>query len=57
MLVRIILERLREAHGGQSGFVERIVVATAAVAIDAKNHADIFAAVDFLDGAGQFAAG
>src|SRR4029077_3496293 len=57
MLVRVILERFGKAYGGKAGFVERIVIATAAVPVCAKNHADIFAAVDFLDGAGQFAAG
>src|ERR1700687_5177556 len=57
MLVSVVLERFRKAHGGKSGFVEGVVVAAPAVTIDTKNHADVFAAVDFLDGAGQFAAG
>ena len=57
MLVVVILERLGEAHCGQPCFVKRIVVPAAAVAVLAENQANRVAAVDFFDGAGEFARG
>src|SRR5262245_20681311 len=54
MLVVVILERLGEAHGWGSGLVKRIVVAAAAVAIHAENHADGGRPVGLLDSPRQF---
>src|SRR6201995_2658476 len=55
MLVVIVLPRLGEAHRGQARLIEGIVIAAAAITIDAENHANRRLAIDFFDGARQFA--
>src|SRR5437879_6455141 len=55
MLMAIILQRLGEAHRGQTGAIEGLMIAAASQAIQRKDQTNGVAAVNLFDGPGQFA--